>query len=257
MPTTHRVTKPTAQRSLVSLLGEQRAAVVEHLHRNGDATVAELADHLGISQVATRRHLAVLTDEGLVAARTVNHGGRGRPASRYELTDAAGRLFPQGYDRLAAEVLDFLADEHGRDGLRAFLRWRLDREVDGLKDAVTAEDLHGRLEQLAQALSHAGFDASVTPDGDGFTLVQDHCAIYDVAREHPEVCAYEAATFSQVLGRDVRLSRRETLATGSNACVCCVAPVRSRTERVADTEDLPTSRDHGTPTSASGRGEHQ
>lgn len=211
-------------RSLVSLLGEQRAQIVQLLRRHGDASVAELAAHLGISEVATRRHLGLLEDEGLVAARTVKQP-RGRPPARYHLTDAASRLFPQRYDRLASEVLDFLADEHGREGLHAFLRWRLEREVAGLREAVTADDLHSRLQQLAAALSDAGFEASVTPDGEGFTLIQDHCAIEDVAREHPEVCAFEAATFSQVLGRDVTLSRRQTLAGGSRACVCCVAPI--------------------------------
>ena len=208
-------------RSLVSLLGEQRAAIVEHLRRVGDASVAELADHLGISEVAVRRHLGVLAEEELVAAETVG-GARGRPASRYRLTSAAGRLFPHRYDRFANEVLDFLDAQHGRDGLLAFLRWRVEREAEGLKEAVTAEDLHTRLEQLADALSAAGFDASVDEEGESFTLVQDHCAIYDVAKDHPEVCAYEAATFSKVLGGDVQLSRRQTLAGGSHACVCSV-----------------------------------
>lgn len=223
-------------RSLVSLLGAQRATIVEQLHRDGDASVAEVARELGISEVATRRHLGVLVDEGLVAGSTVPRG-RGRPPIRYRLTAAAHQLFPQGYDRFATEVLDFLADAHGRDGLRAFLRWRLEREVSGLRDAVDADDLHDRLEQLAHALSDAGFAASVTPQGDGFSLTQEHCAIYDVAKDHPEICAYEAATFSKVLGRDVTLSRRQTLAGGSSACVCSVA---SRSERTDTTTDLKT-----------------
>ncbi len=210
-------------RSLVSLLGVQRASIVEYLRRAGDAGVAELAAHLEVSEVATRRHLAVLEGESLVVARTVPQG-RGRPPARYTLTETANRLFPQGYDRLAADMMDFLSDEYGRGGVRSFLRWRLEREVDHLREAVTAEQLHDRLEQLAGALSDAGFAASVSPEGDGFTLTQDHCAIYDVAKDHPEVCAYEAATFSKVLGRDVTLSRRETLAGGSSACVCSVAP---------------------------------
>lgn len=214
--------------SLVSLLGEQRAAIVLELRKRGDASAAELAEHLGISDVATRRHLGVLQEEELVASRTVA-AGRGRPASRFHLTDTAQLLFPHRYDRFASEVLDYLADAHGRDGLRAFLRWRLQREVAGLADAVTAEDLHDRLDQLASALSARGFAASVTTDGDGFTLVQDHCAIGEVAREHPEVCAYEAATFAEVLGRDVSLSRRETLAAGAPACVCRVTPRDSAT----------------------------
>jgi predicted ArsR family transcriptional regulator len=230
---------PVTSRSLVSLLGVQRAAIVEYLRREGDASVAELATHLEVSEVATRRHLAVLEAESLIVARTVPQG-RGRPPARYALTDTANRLFPQGYDRLAADMMDFLSDEYGRGGLRSFLRWRLEREVDHLREAVTAEQLHDRLEQLAGALSEAGFAASVSPDAEGFTLTQDHCAIYDVAKDHPEICAYEAATFSKVLGRDVTLSRRETLAGGSPACVCSVA---SRPGATSGPNDANTSDD--------------
>ena len=210
-------------RSLTTLLGSCRATIVEYLRRVGEATVAELAAELEISEVATRRHLGVLVEDGLVATRTVPQG-RGRPPAHYHLTDAAARLFPHHYDRFASEALDFLADTHGRDGLRSFLRWRLERQVEDLREAVTAEDLHERLEQLAQALSDAGFEASVSPGDQGFRLTQEHCAIYDVARDHPEVCAYEAAAFSRALGHDVTLSRRETLAGGSPACVCTIQP---------------------------------
>jgi predicted ArsR family transcriptional regulator len=255
-------TAPVAGRSLVSLLGEMRATIVEDLRREADRSVAELAELLGISEVATRRHLTVLEDEGLVGARTVNQG-RGRPAARYHLTDDARRLFPQGHDQLASEVLDFLADEHGRDGLQSFLRWRMQRQIEGLRGAVTAEDLHGRLEQLAGALSDAGYEASVRPDGEGFTLHQHHCAIEDVAREHPELCAYEAASFSKVLGRDVTVSRRETLASGSRACVCCVQPRanggRTPTDRSPETRSSETSsgeaRDPHPTSGRTGRGD--
>jgi predicted ArsR family transcriptional regulator len=233
-----------AARSLVSLLGESRAAIVHHLRREGEASVAQLAAHLEISEVATRRHLGLLEDEGLVAARTVNQG-RGRPAARYQLTADARRLFPAAYDQLAAEALDFLGETQGRDGVRAFLRWRLERQVAELGDAVTAEDLAERLGQLADALSAAGFAASIDADGAGFTLTQDHCAIEDVARDHPEVCAFEAATFSAVLGSDVQLRRRSTLTRGDSACVCCVtAKVATATDDDGPPvvpDDLPTS----------------
>lgn len=213
----------TPTRSLVSLLGEQRAAIVEELRRAGELSVAGIAELLGVSEVAARRHVTVLEEEGLVASHRVNQG-RGRPAARYRLTEDAGRLFPQRYDALAGEMLEFLADTQGREGLRAYLRWRLEREVEQLGEQVTAESLHERLEQLAEALSEAGYEASVAPDGEGFTLTQGNCAILDIARDHPELCAYEAATFSRVLGSDVRLSRRQTLAGGGDSCVCCITP---------------------------------
>lgn len=209
--------------SLVSLLGDQRAAIVMELQHRGEAVVADLARHLGISEVATRRHLGVLADEDLVTSREVADGP-GRPARRYRLTDRAVRLFPQRAADVADELLRFLEDTQGRDGLRAYLRWRLERQTAELEQQVTADDVGERIEQLAAALSEAGFQATVDVVGDRFVLRQEHCAIYDVAKDHPEMCAFEAATFSKVLGRDVSLSRQQTRTDGGAACVCCVTP---------------------------------
>ncbi len=214
--------------SLVSLLGEQRAAIVERLRCEGEQTVADLAQHLDVSEVATRRHLAVLDEDGFVTARTVPQG-RGRPVARYRLTERARALFPQRYASMASELMDFITSEHGREGLRSYLKWRLERQTEAFGDVVTAADLHDRLHQLAEALSDAGYDATVEEDGAGFRLTQDHCAIYDVAKHHPEMCAYEAAAFSKVLGDDVSISRRDTLTHGATACVCTVTPRRDTT----------------------------
>jgi predicted ArsR family transcriptional regulator len=216
----------TASASLVGLLGDSRAAIVDHLHRSGSQPVAELAAHLGISEVATRRHLGVLVEDGLVEEREPRASG-GRPAACFALTDRAARLFPQSYDRFANELLDFLTVEHGRDGLLAFLRWRVDRQVDALAGAVQDGPLEQRVARLAEALTSAGFVADVVHDGTSrsmptLQLIQHHCAIEGVAREHPEVCTYEAAAFSRALGTDVQLSRRETIVGGAAACVCTV-----------------------------------
>ncbi len=216
----------TTETSLVGLLGETRAALVEFLHRGGAQPVASLAAHLGVSEVATRRHLSVLLDEGLVEERESRASG-GRPATCFALTARAARLFPQSYDRFAKELLDFLTVEHGRDGLVAFLRWRVDREVDALTEAIEDGPLEQRVAQLAQALTSAGFLADVVtePSSRGLPtlrLVQHNCVIQGVAREHPEICAYEAAAFSRALGTDVSVSREETIADGASSCVCTV-----------------------------------
>jgi len=220
----------TTSASLVGLLGATRAALVERLHRGGSQSAAQLAAHLGISEVATRRHLSVLLEEGLVEEREQRPSG-GRPAACFDLTERATRLFPQSYDRFANEVLDFLTAEHGQDGLLAFLRWRVDREVGALADAIQDGPLEERVQRLAEALTSAGFGADVvTEAAEGrapgmlptIRLVQHHCVIAEVAREHPEVCDYEAAAFSRVLGTDVQLSRQATIADGAQACVCTV-----------------------------------
>jgi predicted ArsR family transcriptional regulator len=214
--------------SLVGLLGETRATLVEHLHRTGAQPVAAIAAHLGVSEVATRRHLGILLTEGLVEVREARASG-GRPATCFALTERADRLFPQSYDRFANELLDFLTAEHGRDGLLAFLRWRVDREVDAFAETIEDGPLEQRVAQLAAALTQAGFLADVV-ESDGATkglptlrLIQHHCVIQGVAREHPEICTYEAAAFSRALGTDVKVSRQETIADGAPACVCTVS----------------------------------
>jgi predicted ArsR family transcriptional regulator len=224
-------THVATERSLVGLLGETRAALVEHLHRTGAQPVAAIAVHLGISEVATRRHLGVLVRDGLVAEGEARASG-GRPAACFRLTPRADQLFPQSYDRFANELLDFLTAEHGRDGLRAFLRWRVDREVDALASAIEDGPLEQRVAQLAEALTAAGYLADVVDDAEAnsgqrglpsLRLVQRHCAIQGVAREHPEVCTYEAAAFSRALGTGVTVAREETIADGAPACVCTVS----------------------------------
>ena len=221
-------TPVTTAGSLVGLLGETRAALVEHLHRAGSQPVAAIAAHLGISEVATRRHLGILLEDGLVEERESRASG-GRPATCFALSARAARLFPQSYDRFANELLDFLTAEHGRDGLLAFLRWRVDREVDTLAQSISDGPLEHRVAQLAAALTDAGFLADVVEEVGTerelptLRLVQHNCVIQGVAREHPEICTYEAAAFSRALGADVTVARQETIADGAPACVCTVS----------------------------------
>jgi predicted ArsR family transcriptional regulator len=212
----------------VDLLGETRALIVQHLRDTGDASVAELAAHLGISDVATRRHVDKLAEDVLLDSTTVNPG-RGRPVARWSLTERALELFPSRYDEIAHELLDFLT-ANSREELGAFLRWRQDRQVASYADEVDAADVHSRLKQLAGALSRDGYRAEVDTDADGFTLRQQHCTIAKVAADQPLLCAHEAAAFGRLLGDDVRVTRRETIAKGDGACVCHVQvrePVRN------------------------------
>ncbi len=227
---------PTTAASLVSLLGETRAALAQHLRRGGQATTGELAAALGISDVATRKHLKAMADDDLVVGTQVADGP-GRPATHWSLTPRGRRLWPDRGGDVADELLEFLEEEHGRAGLQAFLRWRLERQADALAAAVDGEDVDARVRQLADALDEAGFAASVAAAGDRFELTQQHCALGDLPQAHPELCAYEAAAFKRVLGREVQVSRQSTIAGGADACVCCVT-VRPDAQ-VAETERRP------------------
>lgn len=206
---------------------------------DGARTAAELSDELGISQVAVRRHVARLLDEGWVAGRTADPDGPGRPVTRYHLTTDGHQLLPQGYAALAQELLAFISETTGTDGLAAYLDWRSRRRVGRLADAIDADDLDGRLAQLAEALTQAGSTATVDVSDDGMILRQHHCTVMDVAREHPELCHAEAAEFSRVLGDGVRLERGASRASGDRTCECAVMVVDRAPDELS-LDDRPT-----------------
>ena len=221
-------TTTPADLGLVALLGDSRARLVQLL-RTEPAPVSRIAEALEMSEVAVRHHLQILERDGFVSAETVRGKGRGRPSSQYALTDNARRLFPDNSAELANELLDYLGDEHGRSELQRFLRWRAERHAGRYAQALDGAETTGeRVERLAEVLSTDGFASSAqtvtTPDGATvLELRQDHCAIKAVAEQHPELCAYEASTFKNLLG--AKLSRRQTIAGGADACVCHITPV--------------------------------
>lgn len=227
--------EPLDPTTLVGLLGDTRAQVVEAL-RGTALTVAELARDLGLSEVAVRRHLGLLERDGLVQAVTVRRDGPGRPSAQYSLTERARRLYPDGNADLANELLDYLEDSYGRKALLGFLRWRQARQGERYTAALDGDagGLAERTEQLAELLTADGFPSEVNEvaAAEGRTVLelrQHHCAIADVAEEHPELCAYEAALFQRLLG--VQVSRRQTIAGGAPACVCSIGPAADRDER--------------------------
>lgn len=212
----------TANAPLIDLLGETRAQIVGLLHAGG-ATVADLAGATELSQVAIRRHLRQLVADGLVEGRTVRSPGPGRPAVRYSLTARGERLFPDRSSELADDVLTFLHDERGKTEMIAFLRWRQKRQQEHYAAALDGIDaLDDRVALLAELLSEDGFLAEAHADANGYELTQKHCAIKDAAAAHPQLCAFEAALFRQLLG--ARVNRRQTIAGGSATCVCDVRP---------------------------------
>jgi predicted ArsR family transcriptional regulator len=213
--------------TLVDLLGDTRGRIVELLHER-PRSVSGLADELGVSEVAVRRHLQVLEREDLVEARKVRRSGPGRPGSRYELKERAKRLFPDHSAEFANELLEYVAEEHGREAVRAFLRWRAERQQARYARilAEAGSDTRARTVRLADLLSDDGFPSTVDtvtrPDGGtALQLTQGHCAIRQVAEEHPEICAVEARMFEDLLG--VGVSRRQTAAGGAGQCVCDIA----------------------------------
>lgn len=200
--------------------GRTREAVARLLLEHGPATAASLAERLGLSPAAVRRHLDAMLSEGMVTSRKVpvRRRGRGRPARVFTLTDTARRhCGPNAYDDLAAAAIRFLAEVNGEEAVSAFAARRAATFEDRHREAVARAGTPARrVQALANALTEEGFAASAHTLGTGGELCQHHCPIAHVAAEFPQLCEAETEAFARMLGTHVQ--RLATLARGDTVC---------------------------------------
>jgi predicted ArsR family transcriptional regulator len=200
--------------------GRTRESVARIVLEHGPISAAEVADALGLSPAAVRRHLDTLLAAGQVSTRFAPRRGprgRGRPAKLYLLTETGRARFEHAYDDLAVAALRFLAESGGEQAVRSFAERRVADMVHRHRAVVTARpDPAGRAEALAAALSTQGYAASARQVGQGAQLCQHHCPVAHVAAEFPQLCEVETEAFADLLGTHVQ--RLATIARGDAVC---------------------------------------
>ncbi|MBO0840785.1 MAG: transcriptional regulator, partial [Sciscionella sp.] len=197
--------------------GRTRRQVAKLMLERGPVTAAAVADELGVSPVAARRHLDALVAEGQAATRDApRRRHRGRPAKEFLLTEAGRAGFGHAYDDLAVSALRFLADSTGEDAIRRFAEQRVAGIVgEGADAELAALPPQRRTEVLAELLTGQGYAASARHVGSGAQLCQHHCPVAHVAAEFPQLCEAETEAFARLLGTHVQ--RLATIARGDAA----------------------------------------
>ncbi len=200
-----------------------RQRVARTILELGPSTAATLADRLSLTPAAIRRHLEHLVETGLAESReprTQGVRGRGRPAKLFALTPAGRDLFEQQYDDLAAQALRFLAETAGEQAVSRFA----ERRLADLEARITALQVEQPglppAQALAEAMSEAGYAATLAPGPVGAQLCQQHCPVAHVAHEFPQLCEAETALISRAVGRHVQ--RLATIAHGDGVCTTVI-----------------------------------
>lgn len=178
--------------------------ILSFLQRQGEASIRELEELLGISTTAVREHLAHLEARHLIAARLVRQGP-GRPKLVYSLQPRANELFPKEYGTLVTLLMRELSSRDNPGMLQSLL------DAVGARLAVeygvqlTGESLDQRMTSLCAILEERGIPVDVDLRKDKAGLQIYACPYYDVAQEHPAICAMERSMLEQVLGEEIRL----------------------------------------------------
>lgn len=215
--------------------GDAAERVARSLIELGPGSSADLAERLGMSCPGVRKQLRLLIDADLVVAEDRAPFGpaptrrRGRPGHVYSVTSNGHAAADAQYGQIAVEALRFLEREHGSASIVAFADAHA-RAIAADMDIVPGD--RDVVESVREALSEAGYAASVEPVGeDGLVvqLCQHHCPVIDVARAFPQICDAETEVLGQVLGRHV--TRLATLAHGDGVCTTLI-PMTTQQRKV-------------------------
>lgn len=202
---------PTTRRRILTLLKEK-----------GELTADELAETLGISSVAVRRHLTKLESDQLVKYEEVQRG-MGRPSFVYQLGEAAASFFPRRYEELASTVLETINELYGVEAVDAIFRLRSEHLIKTYRHRVNGASLDKRLDQLTQLREADGYMSTWEADSDGtFILREANCPIIHVAESCDSACNYDQNLLESLL--DAEVVRTGHLARGDGACIYQVRP---------------------------------
>lgn len=232
-----------------------RGEIIALLRDQGEATVAGLSARLGIAPAALRRHLDILTGEGLIAHRTVKQA-TGRPYFAFRLTERAHEAAATGYPRLLERLVlelaalgpEETAAKDGRAVLDTVFLHMADQLADDYRDRVQSEDLEERVGLLTEALRGEGIVQRWEKREDGYALLTTSCPHRRAALATSALCASETRAIQSLLGAEVELVGR--IVDGASCCEYRVrpgAPVTAGAETTTETPggDAPRHGDEG------------
>lgn len=207
---------------LTTQMPATRRHILIALKEQGGMTADELAEKLGISSVAVRRHLTNLERDRLVDHEQVQRG-MGRPSYVYQLTETAHRIFPHNYDQLASYFLEAIQQIYGQEAVNRIFEHRTQELVESYRPQVSGKDLPDRLEQLTRLREVDGYMPIWEEQEDGtYVLRQYHCPILQVAEGCAKACDHELALFVDLL--DAEVTRQNHQVTGDAECSYQIRP---------------------------------
>ena len=207
--------------SLPSFASTKREILL-HLKRDGETDLTTLAKALSLSKMAVYKHVTDLEQAGLVE-RLSKRVGVGRPRLALRLAPGASSVFPKAYTSVTCALLHFIEKKMGRKAVEEALRSRSQSVFTDYEKRVRADDLGGRVKELAALRDQEGYMAELRRTGrGGFELFEYNCPIVAVAEEYWEACKVENELFRRVLHADVDTTHR--VVAGDHVCRFLIRP---------------------------------
>ena len=202
--------------------------VLETLKAEGALTAARIGQHLGMTAVGARQHLARLAAAGLVEFEDLRRGV-GRPQRLWSLSDQGHAHFDDRHRDLATELLTAIIAAQGDDGLASILTAREQQQVARYRAALGDDGTLGeRVQRLADLRRIDGYMAECQRESDeAWLLIENHCPIAHAAKACSGLCHAELRLFQDVLGNLAAVTRIQHMLGGDRCCAYRIAAAES------------------------------
>jgi predicted ArsR family transcriptional regulator len=200
--------------------------------REDGVTASEVADRFTLHPNVARHHLDKLAAGGYLEvflART-NQVGAGRPSKRYRTSGAAAgleiplkggdlliTLLGQALALLPVDQAETMAEEVGEQYGRQLAAH--------MSTGEGQRSFRNALHAIADALTAHGFAAHAEARGGSLALIKDSCPFFDVAEQHPVICAVDRGMVRGMLAGlygEAVPATESSRALGDDACITVV-----------------------------------
>lgn len=184
---------------------------------NKQMTVIEISEQINITEMAVRRHIEMLENDGFVTI-VMRKNQKGRPSKAFELTEEGENCFPKQYKQIGMDLLQEINRIDSSIVDQAILV-RHSRLVDRFRNRVEGKSFEGQINELVKIQSELGFMAEVTEmTGDKIAKIkQQNCPYIDIAKDFPEICRLEKKFFEELIDTD-NVDKISSMSNGDNCC---------------------------------------
>lgn len=193
--------------------------IVLFIKTQGSASIAILAQMLGLTPEAARQQVQKLVLSGLIEGRQEAAFGVGRPRQNWLLTELGHRRFPDAHAQLTAQLIGSVRQIFGEDGLDRLIAQREAEARVIYEQTCSGKSVLERLDQLAAQRTREGYMARIERDGDDWLLIEDHCPICVAARSCQGFCRSELQLFQEIIGSNASVKREQHLLAGATRCM--------------------------------------
>lgn len=192
--------------------------ILQLLKTFNEQTVAKLSQKLNITEMAVRRHLQNLENDGYITSSLIRKS-LGRPLSVYTLTEKGEDTFPKQYKDVLLDFVGFLEEKGEEELVLQFFENKFKEIYDTTAIDIENSSFTEKVEHVAKLQDAQGHmvEYDIINDSNTAEVKQSHCTISQLATHYPSVCECEKKMIQKFFpNQEVELHC--SLSNGDKAC---------------------------------------